>query len=223
MPIIKKYNKDFFKKWSHDMAYVLGFLYADGNIVATKRGNYYIAFYTSDRELLVRIKKILKSEHKISCRTSETGKVYRIQVGSKEWFTDMARHGLHPGKARRMRLPTISPTYFGSFVRGYFDGDGNVWSGFVHKDRSIPSRVLYVAFTCASDAFLQDLQKRLLRRAIVSGGSIYTSKVKNFSRLNFSTKDALKIYRIMYTGRHKLFLKRKKVVFEQFMKMQRFE
>ena len=70
MPVPKSYNKDFFKVWTPDMAYVLGFLYADGNIVQTKRGNYYIAIYTADQPLLSAMKKCMKSEHKIAMRTS---------------------------------------------------------------------------------------------------------------------------------------------------------
>jgi hypothetical protein len=30
-----------------------------------------------------------------------------------------------------MKLPKIPLNFFGAFVRGYFDGDGNVWSGFL--------------------------------------------------------------------------------------------
>jgi len=38
-----------------------------------------------------------------------------------------------------------------------------------------------------------------------------------YARLNYSLKDAVKIYRIMYNGDCKLFLKRKKLVFEEFL------
>ena len=76
--IRKSYNKDFFKTWSSDMAYILGFLYADGNIVKTKRGNHYIAIYTADRTLLVAMAKCMQSEHKVARRNLRSGQVYRI-------------------------------------------------------------------------------------------------------------------------------------------------
>lgn len=38
MPVYKRVNKDFFKKWSNEMAYVLGFFAADGNMIVNKRG-----------------------------------------------------------------------------------------------------------------------------------------------------------------------------------------
>ena len=53
MPIPKKYNKDFFKTWSSDMAYILGFMYADGNIIKTKRGTHFIAVYSADEDILI--------------------------------------------------------------------------------------------------------------------------------------------------------------------------
>ena len=79
----KTYNKDFFKTWSSDMAYVLGFLYADGNISVGKRGNHYVAIYSADRYILVAIARAFGSTHKISKRSLSSGSVYRIQIGRK--------------------------------------------------------------------------------------------------------------------------------------------
>lgn len=218
MPILKKYNKDFFKTWSSDMAYILGFMYADGNITETKRGNYYIAIYTADRELLVNMAKCMRSDHKISARLSDTGCNYRIQIGSKEWFADLGLLGLFPDKTARMRLPMIPDEYFGDFVRGYFDGDGSVWSGLIHKDRPTTTLTIQVSFTSCSKEFLEDVRSSL-QFLDIAGGGIYKPKTRNFARLTFSSNDALKIYEIMYNGRYKLFLERKKVVFERFIKI----
>ncbi len=214
----KKYKRDFFKKWSSDMAYVLGFLYADGNIVQTKRGNHYVAIYSSDRSLLVDIRACMGSEHKIALRNPSSGNVYRIQIGSKELFLDINKLGLFPNKAKRMRLPHVPSEFFGDFIRGYFDGDGNVWVGLVHKDRKVPLETIQVAFTSGSHEYLTSLRTSLRKRGLV-GGSLYVPKEGKYGRLTFSVKDALKLYKIMYNVPHKLFLKRKKVVFERFMKL----
>lgn len=218
MSIPKKYNKDFFKKWSSDMAYVLGFMYADGNIVQTQRGGHYIAIYSSDQKLLESMKKVMKSKHKISLRKETSGHVYRIQIGSKEWFTDLGRLGLVTNKTSRMLLPDIPEQFLGDFVRGYFDGDGNVWVGLVHKERKIPLKTIQVAFTSGSSQYLKSLQGSLIKRGL-RGGSLYIPKTKNFARLAFSVKDTSKLYEIMYNTPHELYLKRKKVIFERFMKL----
>lgn len=218
MPITKSYNRDFFKTWSSDMAYILGFMYADGNIVITKQGNNYVAIYTADKDLLIAMADCMKAEQKISARKSSTGCNYRIQIGSKEWFNDLIKLGLHPNKTSRMRLPLIPQGFFGDFVRGYFDGDGNVWTGTIHKERKTTTQTIQVFFTSCSLLFLSDL-RQLLQVNGVEGGGMYIPKKGNFARIIFSSNDALKIYKIMYNSRHKLYLKRKKVVFEQFIKI----
>lgn len=218
VPITRNYDKDFFKTWSSEMAYVLGFLYADGNVVKTKRGTHFVAVYSADKEILVKMRNVFKSNHSISARRSSTGCVYRIQIGSKEWFADVSKLGLTPGKVRRMTLPKIPKPYFGDFVRGYFDGDGNVWVGIMNKNRTNPNKVLMSAFTSSSHAYLEALHQNLLAAGL-RGGSLYRSKKDNFSRLSLSVQDSLKLHEIMYNGAHKLYLKRKKLVFDGFVKM----
>ena len=82
------------------MAYILGFFCADGNMVKNKRGAHFIEFNTIDKELLERIKKVLDSNHKISvCKRSDKWRTaYRLQIGSKIMYYDLARLGLMPKK-----------------------------------------------------------------------------------------------------------------------------
>lgn len=61
-------NVDFFKKWSAEMAYVLGYFAADGCMFVNPRGSRYISFSSTDREILEKIKRMLKSKHKIALR-----------------------------------------------------------------------------------------------------------------------------------------------------------
>ncbi|MFM2340145.1 MAG: hypothetical protein RLZZ360_781 [Candidatus Parcubacteria bacterium] len=216
MPIPKNYNKDFFKTWSSDMAYILGFLYADGNIVKTKRGTHFVAIYTADKDLLTQMQTSLGSDHKIAARMSNTGAVYRLQIGSQKWFEDLHEIGLKPNKTNRMSLPDLPSQFIGDFIRGYFDGDGNVWTGLIHKDRPTKHTVLQVAFTSASLEFLKELQTSLKVLGVI-GGSVRNSNKGNYARLSFSTEDALTIHKIMYNGAHKLYLPRKKQVFDKFV------
>ncbi len=174
------------------MAYILGFMYADGNIVESKRGNHYVAIYTADKKLLVAMAKCMKADHKISERISETGSNFRIQIGSKEWFADLGILGLFPNKTSRMRLPKIPTHFFGDFVRGFFDGDGSVWSGLIHKNRPTTTLTSQVTFTSCSQEYLKDLRADLHSSGI-AGGGIFLPKRTNYARLTFSGNDALKI------------------------------
>jgi len=61
MPVHKNKNEDFFKKWTPEMAYVLGFFAADGNMTKNKRGAHFIEFQSTDKEILDKIKRTLNS------------------------------------------------------------------------------------------------------------------------------------------------------------------
>jgi len=211
MPVHREVNRDFFKHWSSEMAYILGLFMADGNLTINNRGGCYISFHLSDKELLVLIRQIMGSTHRIAKRTSNSGRVFRLQIGSKGLTNDLIRLGLGPGKTNRLKLPLIPEQYFGDFIRGYFDGDGNVWVGETNKDRRLPTKVIQISLTSGCNEFLKDLLKEL-RKNGVSGGSFFRVKNKNCFRLSFSTVDVLKIYKIMYNSSSSLFLERKKDV-----------
>ena len=68
MPMYRKINKHFFKKWNSSMAYVLGFDVADGNIIHTKRGTWFWSLQITDKEILLQIKEKINSSHKISLK-----------------------------------------------------------------------------------------------------------------------------------------------------------
>lgn len=215
MPMFREIEKDFFQKWSGEMAYILGFFAADGNIVRTKRNTHFMSFCSVDKDILEEIQKCMNSGHKLSERQTETGCVYRFQIGSKMMFEDLVRLGFEERKSNRMIMPRIPSQYVPDFVRGYFDGDGNVWVGTLNKNRQSPTLVIQAAFTSGSKVFLTGLLE-LLRENGIKGGSLYTSKTRNFSRLHLSTLDALKLSEIMYNGQPKLYLQRKKLRFDLF-------
>ena len=203
------------------MAYVLGFFAADGYITVNKRGGQFWCIQITDEELLIEIKKVIQSEHKISIRKGKNKKseFYRLQIGSIEMCDDLRKLGYSERKTKRLIIPSVPKKYLSFFVRGYFDGDGNVWVGNAHKKRKKKVITLSTMFTSCSLQFLTELHTRLSCTDIL-GGSIYKSK-KNYSRLQYSLKDSLKLYDFMYNslGTSKLFLQRKKDVFEKYKKL----
>lgn len=216
MPIHRNVNKDFFKKWTPEMAYVLGFFAADGYI--TKKGNTgYLCFEIADKLLLESIRDTLESDHTIGVRKPKNRKhstSYRIQIGSKEMCDDLEKLGFKQGKTFNLKLPNVPEECFGDFVRGYFEGDGNVWTGLNHKSQAIPNHAILVGFTSGCREFLENLHRSLQKKGIM-GGSL-SKKLRGFN-LKYSINDSLKIYKIMYDRQHgTLFLPRKKEVFERF-------
>jgi hypothetical protein len=213
MPIYKTKNQNFFKKWTPEMAYVLGFFTADGNMLKNKRGAHFIEFQITDKKLLQDIRNILGSNHKISVikRNSKWKTVYRLQIGSKEVFNDLLKIGLTPNKSKTIKLPKIPDKYFQHFTRGYFDGDGNVLFGYFKKsDRKSRSPILLTRFTSGSKSILKSLKIKL-KDLIKVNGSLYCKK-DDSSQLSYSTNDSKKIFNFIYNdGKIKklIYLKRK--------------
>ncbi|HEY4483957.1 MAG TPA: LAGLIDADG family homing endonuclease [Candidatus Paceibacterota bacterium] len=223
MPIYKCVDKKFFRKWSSEMAYILGFFAADGYMGRNKRGAHFWSIQITDKLLLENIRKAIKSEHKISIKQKRQNEntQYRLQVGSIEMYQDLLKLGFTESKTKSLVIPKITKRYLPHFIRGYFDGDGNVWVGYINKKRKTPTLVLNVMFTSCSTIFLEQLKERLTLLGI-SGGSIYKAQ-GNYSRLQFSTLDAWKIYEIMYNksalGNSDLFLERKRKVFQKYVRL----
>ena len=227
MPVYKKVNKNFFKKWSKEMSYVLGFFAADGYITVNKRGGQFLCVQITDKKLLESIKKVMGAEQAIGVRPPDKSKsnekiLYRLQIGSVEMCNDLRALGFSERKTRSLAVPNVPNKYFPDFVRGYFDGDGNVWVGDIHKERKTKTKAILVAFTSGSYGFLKKLQEKLHLHGL-GFGYIYGSKKGNYYRLQFSTLSALKLYDLMYNRNIKdflgLYLDRKKKVFEKFKRL----
>lgn len=201
------------------MAYVLGFFAADGNMLRNKRGAHFIEFQITDKRLLEKIRRLLNSNHKIAtCRKSNKWKkAYRFQIGSKEIFNDLLKLGMTPKKSQTMILPKIPSKYFPHFVRGYFDGDGNVTiCSYVRIARNGKKyRTILSGFVCGSKIFLEKLHAKLKGLSNIKGGTLYFHAKGH--RLFFSVQDSLALYNFIYKNLgNNLYLNRKKRIFEKY-------
>ncbi|MFA7315633.1 MAG: LAGLIDADG family homing endonuclease [Candidatus Paceibacterota bacterium] len=213
----------FFNQWTPKMAYVLGFFAADGNLSITKNGGYYISFQSKDKQIINDIKKSIGSLNKISKRTNllSNGVFYRLQIGSRAIVERLQILGFQTQKTKHLPFPNMEEKMLSHFVRGYFDGDGNIWKGEVHKERKTRHTVLQLAFTSGANNFLEQLQSSINKR-LGTKGCIVLSKSRSYSRLQYSTGDALKIYDFMYNDNtSSLYLKRKKKQFNTHIKYMR--
>ena len=200
------------------MAYVLGFFAADGSMVKNKRGSCYIELTSIDREILEKISRVIKSSHKISerVRGERNRTAYRLQIGSNGIFGDLIKLGMTPNKSKIIKFPKIPVKYFPDFVRGYFDGDGNVWMGLIHKhDRKKPVLVILSSFTCGSKNFILSLKKNLSKILNINGGNFQYHD--GAYRLRFSNENSLRLYKFMYRRGNGLYLLRKRKIFDSFI------
>lgn len=114
-------NEHYFKTWSNNMAYILGFFAADGFISDQQQ---MISFSQKEESILLKIREKLYSNHPI-LRNKNSG-VYMLNINSKILKQDLLRLGMVPRKSMTLKFPEIHKAYLNHFVRGYFDGDGNI-------------------------------------------------------------------------------------------------
>lgn len=118
-------NTNFFKKWSNEMAYVLGFISTDGNI-----GHRLDVLTISQKEIeiLEKIKKVMQAEQTILYYKHHQD-IHHLQIGSGEIVRDLLKLGITPNKSLSIKFPEVPDEYVMHFIRGVLDGDGSITSG----------------------------------------------------------------------------------------------
>jgi hypothetical protein len=118
-------NIHYFDQWSPNMAYILGYLFADGSV--TEAGVTADAT-ESDKGILEFIKAETNSVLSIKTYAGTNGtKTYcRIHLNSKVIRNKLVELGMKPSKTYLDDpYPNVPEELNGHFVRGFFDGDGS--------------------------------------------------------------------------------------------------
>lgn len=223
MGIKYKVNEDFFKKWTSEMAYVLGYLYADGSLedASYLRGKY-VRVSSVEKENIVRIKNWLESEHKIvetAPLIKNRKNKYLLRIGSHVLYDDLIKIGLRPNKSLTIKFPKISKKSLNHFVRGYFDGDGCVM---IQKSRGKKGQLLVkklnIVFTSGSKQFLEKLAQELKKKLLTNQGRVYNGHRSYM--LSYSTGDSVRIFKFLYNNVDSgIFVKRKFDVFANYFRL----
>lgn len=197
------------------MAYVLGYIYADGSLDDSPymRGKY-IQISSIDEDSIQRIKNWLSSEHTITKKKSHfTGSkfCFILRMGSHKIYNDLFKLGLYPNKSLTVKFPKIPKKYLGHFTRGYFDGDGCIYfekrKG--SKGQTIIKRIRTI-FTSGSKKFLEGMDS-VLKNVGIEKGRIYSSK-RSYQAI-YNTKDSIRIFKLMYakTSINSFFMRKFKI------------
>jgi hypothetical protein len=125
-------NEAFFdpSNWSPGMAWVLGLLFADGNMEKSSP-----VFRLSQRtpDGLRKVLNLMRSSHMISTKDKKSykgvisGKIYSFKVWNKKLYNDLLNLGLTPAKSTNMKFPEVPSNYMNHFMRGLYDGDGSFY------------------------------------------------------------------------------------------------
>ncbi len=194
------------KKWTADLAYLVGYITTDGNLSSDGR---HVTIVSKDREHLEKINRRFHIGVKIGVNYSGYSGIYypRLAFGGKDFYHWLVSIGLTPNKSKTIGPIKVPKVYFRDFLRGHFDGDGTIYSYFDPRWRS--SYMVYLCFMSASKChvtWLYDQIKFLYK--------IQPARISSFSSIfyiRFSKYDTLKLISIMYKNSGKqLYLKRKK-------------
>ena len=221
MGIKYKVNEKFFDKWNPEMAYVLGYWYADGSMYLSERGSY-LNVTSTDRDTIFKIKRWLNYQHIIREEKSiwsNRKNRFVLRIGNRRLYDSLLKLGLYPSKSLTIKLPYIPSEFLSHFARGYFDGDGCVFlemaEGITRK-RII--KRLSVIFTSGSQVFLKELCKTLGNMLKLKQTKVY--KGRRSYQLRYMTGDSMILFKFMYGCCNRdAFLKRKFNRFNEYFKL----
>ena len=125
-----KYFVNYFDNIDHqDKAYILGFLYADGNMAQNKCRTS-IALQERDKCILEKINKAIGNKKELCFVPSSNPNwqnSYILRIDSKRMCDALLYHGIFPKKSLLLEFPLNFPfMYYKDFIRGYIDGDGYI-------------------------------------------------------------------------------------------------
>jgi hypothetical protein len=215
-------DEKFFDRWKPEMAYVLGYLYADGSmgdsyLIRAK----YITVTSIDKDRIELFKKLMKSEHNIKIKLPQikTRQIsYSLRIGSHKLYRKLLELGLYPNKSLTIKFPSIPKSMLSHFIRGYFDGDGCVYleKAFGRKKQLILKRLM-VVFTSGSKNFLEGLGKSL---STITKRDFKIWASHRSYQLRYNTTDTMKLFEFMYNNvQGSLFTRRKYNKFKEYLSL----
>ena len=197
-------NNNYFSEQNNRMAYIMGFLAADGNV--SKNGN------------RIQSQLSLKDKGHLEMIQSEIGgcEVYEYESNgykscgwhccSSQIKKDLAVYGIIPHKTGTLSIPKVlDKQYWKDFIRGYFDGDGTIC-----KDGT----GFRVTITSANKEILEDINSYFEENGI-KPSNLY--KDHNNICIRFRSQASIDIYNLLYYN-DCLCLKRKKEKYIELMK-----
>lgn len=211
---MRKYglNENYFDQIdSHDKAYILGFLFADGSN-NLKKHTVSISLQEEDKDILEKMRELVESEKELEfldySNKHDFGynykNQYRLLFFSGHMCSSLKNLGMIPNKSLKLLFPTIPDEYLNSFIRGYFDGDGSFtynWSKF-GKPQGIIGITSTLDFCETAESYIY---KNTGVHGIISDASNHNGITKV---LTYSTKKCKPVLDWLYKDAD-LFLKRK--------------
>ena len=217
--VLKKINinKKFFKSWSSEMAYVLGVIFTDGNLMPLRKRN---ANYNSrssrfsvsqkESELLEKLLALMECDAKLyRGKQVVTGNpIYQFHINDEGIYDDLLALGLTPKKSLTMQFPEVPSSYVRHFIRGCWDGDGSV---FFERDR-LPG----ASYVSGSRYFVDKMVDRLVKLGLPKVQIYSANRSKSYFIRFMGETICTKLFHVFYDNvPETMYLTRKFDLFKQ--------
>ncbi len=195
-------NENFFDELNENSVYVLGYIFADGNISWNPKKGYQALTITAaekDNMHLEKVRKLISSSKPLLY--SDKTKSNRLIVNNKKICQKLMKIGVVPRKSLIVKFPKIPGGYLRHFVRGVIDGDGTV--RYVKRKRS---SYFEIQISSGSPMFLKRLRNVIKKNV---GVDAKMRKIdKNTFLVQYSCTRGEKLANWIYSNAN-LFLNRK--------------
>ncbi|MEG1494715.1 MAG: hypothetical protein RR406_00225 [Bacilli bacterium] len=124
-------NENYFEMIdTEEKAYWLGFIAADGNIHSSVKNKpinrLQINLKGNDIGHLKAFNSTLLSSYNVEEKQVNKYNVCQLKINSTKLCSDLQKLGITPRKSLNVEMPILPKELIKHFIRGYFDGDGNI-------------------------------------------------------------------------------------------------
>lgn len=167
-----KVNEDFFKIWTHEMAWVLGLFVTDGCV---NNSLHSVTFTQKNENILRFIAKCMDADYIVS-RKYKTRLTPTLIIHSKIIKEDLGKLGITANKSLNVPFPYVPDEFLPAFICGVVEGDGWVQkAGYV---LNITSASKHFANGLLLTFQTWDIRSEITTEIIKSGNVIYRVWVK---------------------------------------------
>lgn len=209
-------NENFFENIDTEAkAYFLGLMFSDGTIEdRPKKGQsrMIICLQKNDEDILKLFKKTINFNGHLRyyCpKNPRWKKMCQLKLSSDKICQDLIRLGCVPNKSLILKWPIIPKNLIRHFIRGIFDGDGNIYQN--PKTHTFNFSIYGTMDICQSINNYLNKELQLQNKKIYSDGNIYVYMAGGNYQVN-------KIFHYLYDNAH-FYLKRK---YKYFSKIRKF-
>lgn len=209
-----KKNENYFSTQSSNMAWLMGFIAADGSI-RKNENEIKIGLSVLDKEILekIRIELELKTEVK-EYINSQGYACANLQWTCEQHKKDLAIYNIIPEKTFKLKPPyNLEKKYWIDYIRGYFDGDGSI--NLIQNSNGRRNGNLRWQVCSATKEILEFIVDFFEKEYQIPRVNIYEAqRINPLYYIQYSSVATRKIYSILYTP-NSLYLKRKKDHFDE--------